>query len=66
MAESKTDTKKTVSKAKTEPKFTKQALVTSSNFNGVERDILKIVLDENKEYSLTEVDKELKKFKEGM
>ena len=57
MAESK---KTEVGKIKTtvkveDPKFTKKALISSNKFTPIERDVLKLVLDDDKEYTIAEV-----------
>lgn len=67
MAESK---KTEVGKIKTtvkveDPKFTKKALVSSNKFTPIERDVLRLVLDDDKEYTIAEVQKAVEKFKEG-
>lgn len=67
MAESK---KTEVGKIKTtvkfeDPKFTKKALISSNKFTSIERDVLKLVLDDDKEYTIAEVQKAVEKFKEG-
>lgn len=46
-------------------KFTKQALISSPKFSVIERDILKLALDDDKEYTIAEVQKAVEKFKEG-
>ncbi|MCT3321415.1 hypothetical protein EFP29_03415 [Lactobacillus johnsonii] len=46
-------------------KFTKQALISSPKFSVIERDILKLALDDDKEYTIADVQKAVKKFKEG-
>lgn len=46
-------------------KFTKQALISSPKFSVIERDILKLALDNDKEYTIAEVQKAVEKFKEG-
>lgn len=46
-------------------KFTKQALISSPKFSVIERDILKLALDDDKEYTIAEVQKAIDKFKEG-
>ena len=48
-----------------DPKFTKKALISSNKFTTIERDILKLVLDDDKEYTIAEVQKAVEKFKEG-
>lgn len=67
MAESK---KTEVGKIKTtvkfeDPKFTKKALISSNKFTSIERDVLKLVLDDDKEYIIAEVQKAVENFKEG-
>lgn len=62
MAESKT-IKQT---KKSEPVYSKSALLISKMFTPVEKDILRIELDENKTYSLTEVNKVITNFKGGI
>lgn len=47
------------------PKFTKKALISSDKFTTIERDILKLVLDDDKEYTIAEVQKAVQNFKEG-
>ena len=46
-------------------KFTKKALISSNKFTTIERDILKLVLDDDKEYTIADVQKAIEKFKEG-
>lgn len=46
-------------------KFTKQALISSPKFSVIERDILKLALDDDKEYTIAEAQKAIDKFKEG-
>lgn len=46
-------------------KFTKQALISSPKFSVIERDILKLALDDDKEYTIAEVQKAVENFKEG-
>lgn len=48
-----------------DPKFTKKALISSDKFTTIERDILKLVLDDDKEYTIAEVQKAVQNFKEG-
>ncbi|WP_240326243.1 hypothetical protein [Lactobacillus johnsonii] len=48
-----------------DPKFTKKALILSKKFTPIERDILKLVLDDDKEYTIAEVQKAVENFKEG-
>ena len=52
-------------KTKTELFKTKQALISSPKFSVIERDILKLALDDDKEYTIAEVQKAIDKFKEG-
>lgn len=61
MPEQKTTTKK----ATETPEYTKQNLVTSTVFTVTERDILNIVLEDDKNYTLAEARAEIKKFKGG-
>nr|CAI9750683.1 hypothetical protein CACDSRKY_CACDSRKY_CDS_0033 [Caudoviricetes sp.] len=67
MAESKkTEVGKIKATVKVEdPKFTKKALISSKKFTLIERDILKLVLDDDKEYTIAEVQKAVQNFKEG-
>lgn len=46
-------------------KFTKQALISSPKFSVIERDILKLALDDDKEYTIADVQNAIEKFKEG-
>lgn len=46
-------------------KFTKQALISSPKFSVIERDILKSALDDDKEYTIADVNKAVEQFKEG-
>ncbi|QNQ80783.1 hypothetical protein [Lactobacillus sp. PV034] len=48
------------------PKYSKENLVNSSVFTITERDILKIVLDNSKTYTLDEAKKAIKNFKGGI
>lgn len=48
-----------------DPKFTKKALISSNKFTTIERDILKLVLEDDKEYTIADVQKAVEKFKEG-
>lgn len=48
-----------------DPKFTKKALISSKKFTPIERDVLKLVLDDDKEYTIAEVQKAVENFKEG-
>lgn len=62
----KTETETPVGKIKVEDvKFTKQALISSPKFSVIERDILKLALDDDKEYTIADVQKAVGKFKEG-
>lgn len=66
----KTETETPVGKIKVpikveDVKFTKQALISSPKFSIIERDILKLALDDDKEYTIAEVQKAIDKFKEG-
>ncbi|MEN2515925.1 hypothetical protein [Lactobacillus johnsonii] len=67
MAESKqTEVGKIKATVKVEdPKFTKKALISSNKFTPIERDVLKLVLDDDKEYTIAEVQKAVENFKEG-
>lgn len=58
--------KKNESNQTQELRFTKDSLVSSTQFTRTDRDILNLVLDESKNYSLKEVKEELKKFKGGI
>lgn len=49
-----------------EPTYAKHGLTSSSLFDRTERDILEIVLDEGKTYTVVQAKAEIKKFKEGM
>lgn len=49
-----------------EPTYTKSGMTSSALFNRAERDILEIVLDEGKTYTIDQAKAEIKKFKEGM
>lgn len=46
-------------------KFTKKALISSNKFTTIERDVLKLVLDDDKEYTIADVQNAIEKFKEG-
>lgn len=48
-----------------DPKFTKKALISSKKFTPIERDILKLVLDDDKEYTISDVQNAIENFKEG-
>lgn len=66
----KTETETPVGKIKVpikveDVKFTKQALISSPKFSVIERDILKLALDDDKEYTIADVQKAVGKFKEG-
>lgn len=54
------------SRTKGAPTYGKQAIITSKMFTPVERDILKLSLDENKTYTLDEVNKIIADFKGGI
>lgn len=56
---------KAVSPAK-EPTYAKSGLTGSGLFSRTERDILEIVLEEGKTYTVDQAKAEIKKFKEGM
>ena len=56
---------KAVTPAK-EPTYAKSGLTGSSLFNRTERDILEIVLEDGKTYTVDQAKAEIKKFKEGM
>jgi predicted transcriptional regulator len=45
------------------PVFTKRQLVRAYNFSRVERDVLAAILEDDKQYTLDEVQKLLKDFK---
>ena len=65
MAKQKSEpTKKTTHKEK--DKFTKQILINSKQYSRTERDMLKLILVDDKKYSLDEVNKAIKKFKGGI
>lgn len=49
-----------------EPTYAKSGLTGSSLFDRTERDILEIVLEEGKTYTVDQAKAEIKKFKEGM
>lgn len=46
--------------------YTKNALVSSEGFTRMERDILKVALDDNKQYTVNVAKRIIKKFKEGI
>lgn len=48
---------------KTENKYKKQLLLNSKHFSGVEKDLLSTVLDDEKEYSISDCISVLKKEK---
>ena len=48
-----------------DPKFTKKALISSNKFTTIVRDVLKLVLEDDKEYTIAEVQKAVENFKEG-
>lgn len=43
--------------------FTKQQFLKAANFSRVERDVLAVILDDDKQYTLEEVQKALDNFK---
>lgn len=47
--------------AKTEAKFSKEKILSSKKFTGIQKDVLRALL-ENKDYTLTEVNEMLEKF----
>lgn len=49
-----------------EPTYAKSGLTSSSLFNRTERDILEIVLEDGKTYTVDQAKAEINKFKEGM
>ena len=49
-----------------EPTYAKSGLTSSNLFNRTERDILEIVLEEGKTYTVDQAKAEIEKFKEGM
>lgn len=49
-----------------EPTYAKSGLTSSGLFNRTERDILEIVLEDGKTYTVDQAKAEIKKFKEGM
>ncbi len=63
MVESKKTKTKTAVK---EPTFTKLGLKMSNTFNTTDKDIINIVLEDDKEYTLAQVKQAIKKFKEGI
>lgn len=63
MSEEKTTAKK---KTTMTQRFSKLGLISSNYFNVPDKDILNIVLEDDKKYSLKEAEKEIKKFKEGL
>lgn len=63
MSEEKTTTKK---KTTMTQRFSKLGLLNSKYFNVPDKDILNIVLEDDKKYSLKEAEKEINKFKEGL
>lgn len=68
MAESKKTEAKATIKATVKidnPKFTKKALVSNKEFSPIERDVLKLALNDDKEYTIAEVKEAVEKFKEG-
>lgn len=59
-----TESKKTT-KAN-EPKFTKLGLVHDTSFSVIDRDIINIVLDDDKQYTLADVKAKIEEFKKGV
>lgn len=57
---------KTTNAKKQEPAYSKAALLNSKMFSVIERDILNITLEDDKSYTMNEVQDEIKKFKEGI
>ena len=51
--------------AKEKPVFTKESLLNSKKYM-FQKDLLNILLDEDKEYTLEEVDKKINEFKTGI
>ncbi len=51
--------------AKEKPVFTKESLLNSKKYM-FQKDLLNILLDEDKEYTLEEVDKKINGFKTGI
>lgn len=49
-----------------EPTYAKSGLTSSVLFNRTERDILEIVLEDGKTYTVDQAKAEINKFKEGM
>lgn len=49
-----------------EPTYSKAGLTGSDLFNRTERDILEIVLEDGKTYTIDQAKAEIKKFKEGL
>lgn len=47
--------------AKTETKFSKEKILSSKKFTGIQKDVLRALL-ENRDYTLTEVNEILEKF----
>ena len=48
-----------------EPKYTKMGLVNDASFNVTDRDIINIVLEDDKQYTLKEVRAKIEEFKKG-
>jgi len=46
--------------------YSKESLVKSIGFSPMDRDILKIILDDSKKYSLASANREIIKFKGGI
>lgn len=47
-------------------KYTKNALIKSAKFKPMERDILKITLDDDRQYTIAEVKRIIRSFKGGI
>ena len=56
--------KKTSASAEMEPKFTKEALVNSKRFRN-ERDIVSALLEDGKEYAISEVEDMIMNYMKG-
>ena len=52
--------------ARTVPSYTKKALLESSMFTPVEKSILKLSLEDDKAYTMTEVNKAITEYKKGI
>ena len=46
-------------------KFTKKAFISRFQFSPIEKDVLKLALDDDKEYTIAEAKAAVEKFKEG-